>query len=111
MAAFPTLKHTTDSTHAVEGGQAVDYAEDGVARVRSLYAAARHRFDLELICTTAERTALLAHYASEGVAAFSYSSPEDSVAYSVRYVAYPLSAAIRATGLWRMRVALEGAAA
>ncbi len=96
MAAFPTFKHTTGSTHAVEGGQAVDYAEDGAVRVRSLYTAARHRFELELICTTAERTALL---------------PEDSASYSVRYVAYPQAVALSATGLWRVQVALEGAAA
>jgi hypothetical protein len=111
MADFPTLNHTTQSSHQADGGKQVDYDEDGVPRVRSLYAAARHRFDLELIVTTAQRTTLLDHYTSECSDAFAYTWPADSTAYSVRYVAYPQSAPIRATGYWRMIVALEGTAA
>lgn len=111
MAAFPTLPHTVDSTRAPDGGQAVDYAEDGTPRVRSLYAAARWRFDLRLYLDATQLAALLAHYADEGTAAFSYTWPEDSTAYSVRYVAYPQTSRAGRADLYRVSVELEGQAA
>lgn len=110
MADFPTLKHTTNSRRSAAAGRSVDYAEDGVPRVRTLYSVPRYVFDLDLICTTAERTALLDHYGTSGPTVFAYTWPEDSVSYNARYAEYPQSRLITSS-LWRMTVKLEGVVA
>ena len=90
MSAFPTLAHDVTSTREPSDGSQVDYSDDGVARVRVMYATTQWTFTLKLSqLTTDEMASLLAHYAAHKLVAFSYTWPEDATAYTCVYLGYP----------------------
>ena len=110
MAAFPTVRHSTKSVRTVHAGIMVDRAEDGVPRTRSLYAADSYDFQVVLICSATDRDSIIAHQASEGASAFSYTWPDDGVAYTVRYAGPVEYRSFGAAGLWHVSVTLAGVA-
>lgn len=90
MSAFPTLAHDVSSTREPSDGSQVDYGDDGVARVRVMYAATQWTFDLKLSqLTTDEMASLLAHYAAHQRIAFAYTWPEDGTPYTCVYLNHP----------------------
>lgn len=90
MSAYPTLPTDVASRREAVSGLAVDVAEDGTSRARSLYAAVRYEFSLEHApLTSAERDSLLSHYAANAAAPFAYTWPDGSLAHTVIYLEAP----------------------
>lgn len=90
MSAFPTLSHHTSSTRQPNDGQQVDYGDDGAMRVRVMYETTQWTFHLVLdALPAADIATLLAHYATNKTASFSYTWPEDASVYTCGYAAHP----------------------
>jgi hypothetical protein len=111
MADFPTITTTKNSRRIPVPGIRTDRGEDGRLRTRSLHTAQSYQFDLELLCSAANRTSVLEHFADHINEEFSYTWPDGSVAYTARYVSEPFDAVQGDETWWLMRVSLEGVAA
>jgi hypothetical protein len=109
MSAFPTLPHHTSSAREPSDGTQVDYGDDGVARVRVMFATTQWTFTLQLPqLTTAELGSLAAHYAAHKTTSFDYVWPEDGTTYTCVYLAYPIPTVSAAYGRRDMVVKLAG---
>lgn len=107
MAAYPTVTHSDASQRIPRGGIAVDYAEDGTPRSRTLYAATVYDFDLiHPFLSSTNRDLITAHYAANINTSFSYTWPDGSVAHTVYYADAP--EILWAPGGWTVRVRLVG---
>jgi hypothetical protein len=110
MAAFPTLTHDISSRRIPASGIALDRAEDGTLRSRTLYATTTYDFELLLPnLSTADKDSVLSHYASNVNSTFSYTWPAGSVAHTVVYADYPEVIGLP-NGRHDVRVRLAGAA-
>lgn len=90
MSAFPSLPHDPASARQPHDGTLVDYGDDGSARVRVMYAATQFAFSLSFkLLTSAESASLIAHYAANKWAPFSYTWPLDSSIYTCVYLDHP----------------------
>ncbi len=89
MSDYPTLPIAESFVQTPRDGRQMDTAADGLSRIRKLHA---DRYDFTVphpVLTAAQVATLEAHYASNGVASFNFTSPQDSVTYSVAYAARP----------------------
>lgn len=90
MSAFPTIPHDQSSTRQPNDGIQVDYGDDGTARVRVMFATTQVTFTLSFKqLTSAESDSLIAHYAANKWAPFSYTWPLDSSLYTCVYLDHP----------------------
>ena len=114
MSAFPDLPHGIDSRREANDGHLVDYGEDGVARVRVMYAATQWILTLQFPNLNAtDESSLLAHYAAHKWVSFSYTWPSESpdriaANYTCVYLSAPQRTVAEATGRRHLVVTLAG---
>lgn len=87
-------------------GRVIDNDGDGLARIRKLHPD-RCDFDLDLTgMTSADKTALLAHYAANiAGTTFNFTWPPDGLVYVVKYGATPTEAQFKGAR-WTYKVKL-----
>lgn len=110
MATFPTVTHLDASSRSSSDGSVFDQAEDGVIRVRHMYASTVWNFSLTLgPLTSTDKDAVLSHYAGDKNSSFSYTWPGDGSSYTVVYKGRPQQEEARdAWGMWYVKVELTG---
>ena len=105
MAAYPTFNHQRSGPGpARSDGQEAVRATNGGLKVRRLYSATKSDFTIDHWLTSAEKTTLDSFYTTNRDLDVTYTSPEDSTAYTVRFVAPPQY--IRMPGWYQARVRL-----
>lgn len=107
-ADYPAIPQHWDTSIAPVAGVAVNRAESGATRGRSLYAATS--YDITVIhdlITTAQRATLLAFYAANSTNTFGFEADEDATIYTVIFINEPQSTPI-APNVWRVTSQLQG---
>lgn len=105
MAAYPTMSHQRSGPGpARSDGQDAVRATNGGLKVRRLYSATKSDFIIDHWLTDAQKTTLDSFYTTNRDLDVTYTSPEDSVSYTVRFVSPPQY--IRMPGWWQARVRL-----
>jgi hypothetical protein len=105
MAAYPTLStQRSGPGPSRSDGIEVQRASNGTLKVRRMYSGTKSEFQLDHWLTDAQKTSLDTFYTTNRDLDVTYTSVEDSVAYTVRFAAPPQY--VRMTGWWQARVRL-----
>jgi hypothetical protein len=105
MAAYPSFNVQRSSPGPSRSdGHDVVRATNGVLKMRRLYSATKSDFTIDHWLTSAEKTTLDSFYTTNRDLDVTYTSPEDSVAYTVRFAAPPQY--VRMPGWYQARVRL-----
>lgn len=89
MSDYPRIPILRDSACEVLSGHEPARATNGALRMRRAFTAEKRNFQVVHVMTTAQRAALVDHYAADKDAAFNFYWPEDGQTYSVSYAAPP----------------------
>ena len=88
--AYPTIPIAENFDRATRDGRQADTAADGFSRIRKLHADRVATFTVtHAYITQAQVATLLAHYASNLTASFTFVAPDDGASYTVAYAARP----------------------
>lgn len=86
---YPTLLILEESEPAVDGGVLADRATNGMLKVRRLFDEDKTDFVVVHMLTRAERDTLMAFYAANKTAQFSFYWPGDGATYTCVFKAPP----------------------
>lgn len=107
MAAYPTSIQVYGTRRAALAGTELSRAVNGKPRLRTYYSQTWYEFLVVHDLTTAEKDAILAHYAADKGNVFNFTYKGDDATYSVRYIAAPEEEPTPGQR-WRVTVRLVG---